>query len=84
MNRLILIAVLVLVVPVVLFAQIDWTKHTIKSDWDGAWGVYAIDMDNENDVDVTDKFGNVMTFPRKINVKVEDEENGGKLDERCK
>jgi hypothetical protein len=52
MNRLIIIAGLALVVPGILFAQINWTKHTIDADFDGAFSVYATDLDQDNDVDV--------------------------------
>ncbi len=31
---------------------INWTQHTIKGDFDGAWSVYARDVDGDGDVDV--------------------------------
>jgi hypothetical protein len=52
MNRTILITMLVLIVPVVLSAQINWTEHTIKDNFDGASSVFAVDLDNDDDVDV--------------------------------
>ncbi|MFC2170508.1 FG-GAP-like repeat-containing protein [Calditrichota bacterium] len=41
-----------LFLPAVLFAQIDWTEHTIAGNFDGATGVYAIDLDGDGDLDV--------------------------------
>ena len=29
-----------------------WTEHTIQSNYDAAWDVYAIDLDRDGDVDV--------------------------------
>jgi len=29
-----------------------WTEHTIKSNYDAAWDVYAIDLDQDGDMDV--------------------------------
>jgi hypothetical protein len=52
MNRLILITILAVVVPVSLYAQINWTEHTIDGNLDGAYSVYALDLDDDNDVDV--------------------------------
>jgi uncharacterized protein YuzB (UPF0349 family) len=53
MNRLILIAMLVLVMPTFLSAQIGWTERNIDSlFFQHAWSVYAIDLDRDNDVDV--------------------------------
>ncbi|NQS98600.1 MAG: T9SS type A sorting domain-containing protein [candidate division Zixibacteria bacterium] len=34
------------------FAEIEFTKHTIKSDFDGANSCYAIDVDGDGDIDV--------------------------------
>jgi hypothetical protein len=52
MNRLILIAILALVIPVSLNAQIGWTEHIIADNFDGAIPVYAIDLDDDGDIDV--------------------------------
>ncbi|MDP8206533.1 MAG: carboxypeptidase regulatory-like domain-containing protein [Candidatus Electryonea clarkiae] len=41
-----------LFLPSVLFAQIDWTQHTIAANFDGAYTVYAIDVDSDGDMDV--------------------------------
>ncbi|KPJ70531.1 hypothetical protein AMJ52_09830 [candidate division TA06 bacterium DG_78] len=52
MNRLIMITVLVLIVPRSLLAQIGWTEHFIADNFDGALPVYAIDLDDDGDIDV--------------------------------
>ena len=52
MNRLIMMIIVALIVPAVLFSQINWTKHTIVYDFTGAHSVYAIDLDGDDDVDV--------------------------------
>jgi hypothetical protein len=52
MNRLILLPILILVVPCVLHAQINWGEYIIDADFDGACSVYAIDLDGDGDVDV--------------------------------
>ncbi len=38
--------------PAALFAQIGWTGHTIDNDWSFGSSVFAIDLDNDGDVDV--------------------------------
>jgi hypothetical protein len=43
---------LILIIPIILFAQDDWAEHTIDEDFYGAFFVYAIDLDGDNDVDV--------------------------------
>jgi hypothetical protein len=52
MNQKILIILLALVVPAVVLAQINWTKHTINANYDGAYSVFAIDLDDDGDIDV--------------------------------
>ncbi len=52
MNRIILITILVLIVPALLSAQINWTEHTIAANFDYARSVFAIDLDDDGDVDV--------------------------------
>jgi hypothetical protein len=52
MNRAILSAILVLIVPWILSAQINWTGHLIGGNFEGAYSVYAIDLDGDGDVDV--------------------------------
>ncbi len=52
MNRLIMITTLALVIPIALFAQINWTGHLIDDNFDGASSVYAIDLDSDGDMDV--------------------------------
>jgi hypothetical protein len=51
-KRLFLIGIVTVVWTGSLFAQINWTKHTISDTFDGAWSVYAIDMDSDSDMDV--------------------------------
>lgn len=36
----------------VCFAQIEFTEHTIAGDFVGAWSVYAVDIDSDDDMDV--------------------------------
>jgi hypothetical protein len=50
MNRKIML--LALIMPWVLFAQINWTKHIIDGNFDGADKVFAIDIDGDEDIDV--------------------------------
>jgi hypothetical protein len=52
MNRLVMCMTLILVIPTLLFAQINWTKHNISTSFDGARNVVAIDIDDDEDVDV--------------------------------
>ncbi|KPJ73735.1 hypothetical protein AMJ52_03310 [candidate division TA06 bacterium DG_78] len=52
MNRLMMFIVLALIVPVVLFAQINWSEHTISDSFDFANTIYAIDLDDDGDIDV--------------------------------
>jgi len=52
MKRFIMIIMLALVVPGMVFAQIGWTEYTVRADFDGATSVYAIDLDDDGDVDV--------------------------------
>ncbi len=51
MNRLIVITILILV-PWTLFAQINWIEHYIDTTFERAYFVYAIDVDNDDDIDV--------------------------------
>jgi archaellum component FlaF (FlaF/FlaG flagellin family) len=60
MNRTILIILLSLVIPAVVFAQINWTEHTIAGN--SAHSVYAIDLDDDLDVDVLGASGNAITW----------------------
>ena len=30
----------------------DWTEYLVDGDFDGAWSVYATDMDGDGDVDI--------------------------------
>ena len=52
MKYLIFITIIAVIVPSVLVAQINWTEHTIADDFNGANNVFAIDLDDDNDVDV--------------------------------
>jgi hypothetical protein len=52
MNRLIVRAILVLIVPMALLAQDYWAEHVIDSIFDGASCVYATNFDGDNDNDV--------------------------------
>ncbi len=52
MIRFILILLLALTLPSIGFAQIDWIQHTIDDNFNGAWNVYAVDLDRDEDVDV--------------------------------
>ncbi|NQT35760.1 VCBS repeat-containing protein, partial [bacterium] len=36
----------------VCFAQIEFTEHTIADNFDGAYHVFAIDLDGDGDMDV--------------------------------
>jgi hypothetical protein len=62
MNRLIVITILVLV-PVVLFAQINWIERTIDENFDNAGSVFAIDMEPDGDIDV---LGAAWHYPYEI------------------
>jgi hypothetical protein len=35
-----------------LYGQVDWVERPIATDYDGAWGIYAIDMDGDEDIDL--------------------------------
>lgn len=50
--RLSLMFILLLSLPGMQFAQINWTQYTIADDFNGADCVYAIDLDTDGDVDV--------------------------------
>jgi hypothetical protein len=52
MNRLIMITVIVLVMPVSLCAQIGWTEHTVDTTFTSANSVYAADVDGDEDMDI--------------------------------
>jgi hypothetical protein len=52
MKRFIMIAILALVVPCIVFAQIEWMRRDIDDNFDGARSVYAIDVDGDGDTDV--------------------------------
>jgi hypothetical protein len=38
--------------PVILLAQINWTKHTVSSNFNGACGVYAVDVNQDSLIDI--------------------------------
>ncbi|KPJ70532.1 hypothetical protein AMJ52_09835 [candidate division TA06 bacterium DG_78] len=52
MNRLIVITVFVVVMPVSLCAQINWTEHTVDSTFTNANEVDAADVDGDEDMDI--------------------------------
>ena len=52
MNRMINTVILTLVLPATLLAQINWTQHPIQFGFGGARSVCAIDLDNDDDMDV--------------------------------
>jgi hypothetical protein len=52
MNRIIMMTTVVLVLPMLLTAQINWTEHPIDTTFSSAHSVYATDMDGDDDVDV--------------------------------
>jgi hypothetical protein len=49
---LILIVILILASPIFISAQVEWTEHTIDAEYGGVWDSYAIDLDDDSDVDV--------------------------------
>jgi len=51
-RKLSFMFILLLTLPGMQFAQINWTQHTIATGFTGADCVYAINMDNDSDVDV--------------------------------
>ena len=52
MNCFIMILLFSLALPAIAFAQIEWVEHTIDNEFNGAWNVYADDLDLDGDVDV--------------------------------
>jgi hypothetical protein len=52
MNRIIMMIMVALVLPMLLLAQISWTEHPVDTTCDGASSVYAIDLDGDLDIDV--------------------------------
>ncbi|MDP8205442.1 MAG: FG-GAP-like repeat-containing protein [Candidatus Electryonea clarkiae] len=56
--------VLTVFIPAFMFAQIEFEEHTIAGNFDGATGVYAIDLDSDGDLDVlgASEIGNDITW----------------------
>jgi hypothetical protein len=52
MKYLVPITVVILIAPSVLFAQINWTKHTVDATFLSVRSAFAIDLDKDNDVDI--------------------------------
>lgn len=52
MLRTIAFFVAILVVATNSFAQIEWIENPVAADYDGAWGIYAVDMDGDEDIDL--------------------------------
>ncbi|MDP8206532.1 MAG: carboxypeptidase regulatory-like domain-containing protein [Candidatus Electryonea clarkiae] len=46
------ILTILVLTPVALLAQIEWTEHTVDGNFDGAWCCYAADIDSDGDMDV--------------------------------
>lgn len=42
-----------------LYAQVNWFERPIATAYDGAWGVYAVDMDGDVDIDIVGVAHNV-------------------------
>jgi hypothetical protein len=51
MSRFIIALLLLLILPTILFGQIDWTEHIIDTTARYE-AIYALDLDDDNDVDV--------------------------------
>jgi len=51
MKKIIIIITL-LFIPSLITAEVGWIEHTIDAVYPGAWGVYAIDMDGDKDIDI--------------------------------
>jgi hypothetical protein len=51
MNKIIK-AMLLISIPIMVLAQINWTKHTIDTNFEGPRAVFTIDMDDDTDIDV--------------------------------
>jgi hypothetical protein len=52
MLRGILLSIIVLLSSPHLYAQIEWNEHQIATGYDGCWGIYCIDMDGDEDIDI--------------------------------
>ncbi|MCB2210760.1 T9SS type A sorting domain-containing protein [bacterium] len=50
--RIGILLVLVAALPCVVGGQISWDKHVLSSEFNGAVGVYSIDLDNDGDIDI--------------------------------
>jgi hypothetical protein len=52
MLRVLFSAIMVILLSPCVYAQINWVEHPIDTLYDGAIGVYALDMDGDNDIDI--------------------------------
>ena len=52
MKKLISTVFIVLFASMSLYGQVGWVEHPLDTNYDGAWGIYAVDMDADKDIDL--------------------------------
>ncbi len=51
MRLIFTVIIVVILTAPPIFGQVDWVEHPIAGSYGGAWGVYAVDMDGDSDLD---------------------------------
>ncbi|UCE64884.1 MAG: carboxypeptidase regulatory-like domain-containing protein [Candidatus Zixiibacteriota bacterium] len=62
MMRFLMVAALILITSSGLSAQIDWFEQPIAADYSGPTGIFAIDMDDDDDIDLVTSRGGDITW----------------------